>query len=61
MTEAGPFNDPMRVRPGERPLVLVVLTPTGINVRFFQDAGKELLDQVAECVEDTQRSGWGII
>ncbi len=60
VTEAGPLNDSMKVRSGEQGLLLVVLTPSEIDVRFFQDAGNELLDQVAECVEDTQQSGWGI-
>ncbi len=55
------FNDAVKMRPGEQLLLLVVLTPSEIDVRFFLEAGKELCDQVAECVEDTRRSGWGIV
>ncbi len=61
LMEYGSINDPMKMQPGEQPLVIVVLTPTGIDVRYSRDAGKELLDDAAECVEDTRRAGWGII
>ncbi len=51
----------MALLPGEKAVLVVVLTPIGIDVRFYLDAGKKVLDRAAECVEDTRRAGWSSV